>query len=133
MSLYANHFIRMCCGECGIEFEVPPHFYTERQQTGKNWYCPNGHSRVFRESEADKMRRERDIARQQLARAEQEKNEAEAKQRLAERKLAKIKRRASVGSCPCYQRTFSNMARHMKTKHPEFIAEAAENVVRLKA
>lgn len=79
------------------------------------------------------MQRERDIARQQIARVEQEKTKAEARQRLAERKLAKANRRASAGACPCCQRSFSNMARHMKTKHPDFIAESTENVVRLKA
>jgi|HubBroStandDraft_4_1064222.scaffolds.fasta_scaffold00027_65 hypothetical protein len=66
-------FTRMACGECGIEFDVPEHFYKERKENGKGWYCPNGHSRVFRESDLDKMRRERDQAKQQLARVEEEK------------------------------------------------------------
>lgn len=33
---------------------------------------------------------------------------------------AKLKKRASAGICPCCNRTVSQMARHMKSKHPEF-------------
>jgi len=115
--------MRMYCGECGIEFQVPDHFYRERLQTGKGWHCPNGHSRAFKESEADRFRRERDVARQQLARVEQERASAEATVR-------KLKKRAAAGTCPCCQRTFSNMGLHMRKQHPEFVAN---NVVKLKA
>jgi hypothetical protein len=38
----------------------------------------------------------------------------------AERKLRKIERKVSGGVCPCCNRTFVALARHMKTKHPEF-------------
>lgn len=114
--------VHMNCGECGIEFTVPEHFNAERKKTGKGWYCPNGHSRVYKESDADKFRRERDSALQQLAQREEE---------IAERgrKIKRLEKRAAAGSCPCCQRTFSNMSRHMKTKHPEFVAD---NVVKLK-
>lgn len=120
---------RLCCGECGIEFDVPNNFYKERKNTGKGWYCPNGHSRVFRESDADKFRRERDIAKQQLARAEQELVDANARAELLKKQKKRLEKRAAAGTCPCCQRTFNNMTRHMQSKHPEFIAE---NVVPLK-
>jgi hypothetical protein len=28
--------------------------------------------------------------------------------------------------CPCCQRTVSQMARHIKTKHPEYVAERSK-------
>jgi len=37
-------------------------------------------------------------------------------------RVTKIKRRVQHGVCPCCNRTFSNLASHMKTKHPEFEA-----------
>lgn len=123
---------RMNCGACGIEFDVPEHFYEDRYKTGKGWFCPNGHSRVFKESAVDLMRRERDRALQQVARAEQE---AAANLRAYERvqkETKKLKRRAATGVCPCCTRTVGQLARHMKTKHPEFVAAEVTNVVPIK-
>lgn len=113
-------FVTTRCGECGIEFAVPDFFDKERRDTGKGWHCPNGHSRVYRESDADKFRRERDQAIQQMARAEQEAAEAETRARKAEAEVRRIKKRASGGVCPCCNRSFTALARHMKAKHPEF-------------
>ncbi len=117
------NFVQMCCGECGIEFCVPDFFQEERKKTGKGWHCPNGHSRVYKESDADKFRRERDRALQQLA----QRDDAIA---AKDRELKRLKKRAAAGTCPCCQRTFSNMSRHMKQKHPDF--DHASNIVPLK-
>lgn len=119
----------MCCGECGIEFHVPDHFYAERKKTGHGWYCPNGHSRAFKESDADKFRRERDRAVQEQARLAEENAEKDRQLAKKEGEIKRFKKRASAGTCPCCSRTFSNMTRHMQTKHPELVAE---NVVKLK-
>lgn len=35
----------------------------------------------------------------------------------------RLRKRASAGVCPCCNRTFSQLARHMQTKHPTFIAQ----------
>lgn len=123
---------RMACGECGTEFAVPDHFYKERRETGKGWHCPNGHSRVFRESDAEKLRRERDLLKQQHARLEQELAEARAETERKEKAVKRLKKRASAGTCPCCKRTFANMAEHMKHRHPEFVAEGGAKVVRLR-
>lgn len=114
---------RFACGQCGIEFDVPDHFARECHEKGnaKTWYCPNGHQRVFRDSDSDKFRRERDQAVQRLAQAEADARAARQGWEKAERELTRQHRRAAAGTCPCCQRTFTNMARHMKTKHPAFI------------
>lgn len=125
--------ITCCAAGCGIPFAVPEHWYDKRREDHTLFYCPNGHSQHFSgATEAEKLRRERDNLKQQMARVEDEK-------RLAERKLAqavattkRIKKRASAGNCPCCKRTFSNMAAHMKTQHPEFIAEGGAKVVPIK-
>lgn len=36
----------------------------------------------------------------------------------------RIKRRVSAGVCPCCNRTFQCLARHMATKHPDYQQEA---------
>lgn len=85
------------------------------------------------------MRRERDIAKQQLARAEDEKREAIARAERATKKADKaeaarkrVVKRAAVGVCPCCTRTVHQLARHMKTKHPEFVVQETTNVVPIK-
>lgn len=127
-----TEFSHMCCGECGIEFRVPQHFYEERRKTGKGWHCPNGHSRVFRESDVDRFRRERDQARQDLARVKDECEEQRRRAERAEAATKKLKKRTSAGTCPCCSRTFQNMATHMKRQHPEFVTEGGAKIVQLK-
>jgi hypothetical protein len=38
--------------------------------------------------------------------------------------LIKQKKRVGNGACPCCKRTFSALARHIKTQHPDFTCDA---------
>ena len=118
----------MECGACGIRFLVPQSFDNNKREHGLGWHCPNGHSRIYRESDSEKMRRERDLARQQVARAEQEAAEAREAQAKAERREKRIRKRIHAGVCPCCNRTFVNLGRHMQTKHPD---QLGPNIVKL--
>lgn len=111
-----------CCN-CAIIFGVPDRWQKHRTQDKQQFFCPNGHPQSYSESVLDKVRRERDRAVQEQTRLAEE-NQAK------EKEIKKLKKRASAGTCPCCTRTFSNMARHMKTKHPEMLAS---NVVKMKA
>ena len=100
------------CYKCGVIFGITNYFKTERVKDHVGFYCPNGHSQAYtHESEADQnarlLREEQERHRRTIARA----NEAE-EQKLA-RKLKRVKR----GVCPECNRTFENLARHMKCKH----------------
>lgn len=122
LSSYDQYEFRSC-PSCGIEYAAPCVFMQEaRKDPAITFYCPNGHSRHFSESEADKLRRERDQLKQSLA----FKDDLIANR---DKRIKRMEKRAAAGSCPCCQRMFSNMSRHMKTKHPEFVAD---NVVKLK-
>lgn len=131
MGFYVDGVTITCCHkDCGISFQVPGWWEKGRRETKAWFYCPNGHGQHFTgESDADKFRRERDIAKQQLARAEQEAADAQKRADLLQKQKRRLEKRAAAGTCPCCQRTFSNMATHMKKQHPEFVAE---NVVPLK-
>lgn len=127
------------CPICGVNYGLDKDFDDHRLNGAKsndgcplNWYCPNGHSLVYRDSEADKLRRERDQLKQQQARLEDEARAARERAAKAEAATKRLKKRASAGTCPCCQRTFSNMATHMKRQHPEFVAEGGAKVVPLK-
>lgn len=98
-------------------------------------YCPHGHNwhYVSGESEATKLRRERDRLKQEQARLQDRiREECEARQ-ATERRLSaakgqvtKIKNRAGRGVCPCCNRSFENLRRHMESKHPEFSSSEEE-------
>lgn len=130
MSFTVQSLVITCYkSDCGISFAVPEWWHKGKRETHTTFYCPNGHGQHFSsESEAERLRRERDIARQQIARVEQERIDALAtanaqKDRAdkAEAATKRLKRRVAAGTCPCCQRTFTNMARHMKTKHPNVV------------
>lgn len=130
--MLSHEFVTITCchTDCGITFAVPKWWEHGKSQNHSWWYCPNGHHQHFpAETELEKMRRERDTARQQIARAEQEAAEAKARADLAQKQKRRLEKRAAAGTCPCCHRTFSNMSTHMKKQHPEFVAE---NVIKLK-
>lgn len=115
--------VEECCN-CGIQFAITSDFKRRMQNSHAWFYCPVGHSqRYTAETDAEKARRERDIAKQQLARAEDEKREAvaaaEARARAAEAKTKRVTKRAHAGLCQCCNRTFSNVVQHMADMHPE--------------
>lgn len=122
--------ITCCSAGCGIVFAVPQWWQKKRRDDHTTWYCPNGHGQSYTSDNAEeKLRRERDSLKQQLARVEDEKREAIA---AKDREIKQAKRRAAAGTCPCCARSFSNMAEHMKKQHPAFVAEAVNKVVPMK-
>lgn len=118
--------VNTSCCDCGIVFGVPDSWLEQKRLDKAKFYCPNGHTLSYNESSLDKMRRERDRAVQQQARLEEEKREVETRAAQAEAATARLKKRAAAGTCPCCTRSFTNMARHMQTKHPDWKAEAVK-------
>lgn len=116
------------CPVCGIHYAIPRFFYEKRLEgSGKDWYCPNGHCLVITESTADKLRRERDQLRQRIAERDDTITNLYDRVETEERRTAaykghvtKLKKRASAGVCPCCQRSFENLRRHMASKHPAY-------------
>lgn len=116
-----------CC-VCGIIFAVPQDWLANKKNHGNGFYCPNGHSLTFGKSKVDELKEKLEAVERDLRAAkcniltERQLKEAEAKKReSAEAKL----RRVSKGVCPCCKRSFSNLQRHMASKHPGEKAEAA--------
>lgn len=125
------------CINCGVQFATTPFFDERRRADKRSFYCPNGHPQAYTESEADKLRRERDRLKQETARLEEvaatarrQADMARSREILANRSAAaylgqvtKLRKRVGNGACPCCNRTFSDLQRHMQTKHPAFKAE----------
>jgi len=122
VSLREGSFESLVCGECGIVFYVPAHWLEARRDQGEQggkFQCPNGHHRVFAESTLDKVRRERDRLKQEQAWLEDELRAEKRKVEAAKKETKRVKKRAEAALCPCCNRHFSQLERHMKAKHPE--------------
>lgn len=113
------------CGGCGTVFGVSKVQVEQLRRTHDTFYCPNGCERHYpQKSEAELLR---DQLVEQKRRAEfleadaqraMQVRDAQAKQiREMQVAHAKVTSRVSKGVCPCCNRTFRNLARHMATQH----------------
>lgn len=124
---------------CGTPFALPAELLSAAHKAGHTIYCPHGHSVCWKDTETDKLRRERDRLKQDQARLEDESKQAwttaaalRERAEKAEKAAKRLKKRTSAGTCPCCSRTFSNMAEHMKHQHPEFVTDGGAKVVPIK-
>lgn len=124
-----------CC-RCKEPMWMSAEAYATYKRNGQAFYCIHGHGQVFTEgeSEANQIRRERDRLKQQLAQKDDELKMAwatandqheKAKHERARANgykghATRITMRAKAGVCPCCNRTFQQLARHMAAKHPQF-------------
>jgi hypothetical protein len=115
----------MICGDCGVEFYMPQERYDTALREGGWWWCTNGHKRGFKkgteQTDLEKERQARQRAEQRVAQERDERLAAERREIAAKSQLTKLKKRIGNGVCPCCQRSFVNLQRHMKTKHPEVV------------
>lgn len=118
------------CWKCKTEYFLPRELYVAAKANAKiSFNCPYGHSAHFPEgeTEAEKMRRERDMLKQRLARKDDDvlferrlREQAERSTSAYKGQVTKLKNRSKAGVCPCCNRTFKQLAAHMANKHPNF-------------
>lgn len=123
------HFVLEVCYKCRCQFAMPRALYESAKQSSEiSFHCPHGHAQVYREgeTEADKLRRELERAQQSVAMWEDEWKAASAEAERERRQTAaykgqvtRLKKRATAGLCPCCNRHFDNLQRHMATKHSD--------------
>jgi hypothetical protein len=120
----------ICCN-CGIPFAIPSDFRSNLLNDSDKWfYCPNGHRQHYSESRETKLRKEAEAA---LHKKEEELSRmhnrllSETIERQKQEKLVKKGqrdlKRLNNGVCSCCNRTFSNLAKHIKTQHPELVGK----------
>ena len=59
---HAFDFFVQDCGECGVIFAVPTSFNQRRRSDGQTFYGPNGHRRVYQETDVQRERKARERA-----------------------------------------------------------------------
>lgn len=115
-------FVAIECGGCGVSFALTERFDRARREDHKIFYCPNGCRRAYNaKSKAEKLEHDLLVERAKL---DQAKADAQYQKKRAEGiqgELTKTKKRVSGGACPCCNRSFVNLARHMAGQHPDYV------------
>lgn len=116
------------CFQCGMRYGGDSQWMQDKIDAHGSTYCPAGHSQWY-PGQSDKERAEAAAKRaQELLESERRHNQelresCNAKdRRIAATKghLTRIKNRVGAGVCPCCNRTFAQLAAHMKTQHPDY-------------
>lgn len=110
-----------CC-KCGHLIFMSTDFERRRRDDHNGFHCTScGQNQSWRgKSELELAREAIEAERQRKMAALAEANDLRSALAAAEEQKARLKRRVSKGVCPCCNRTVSQMARHIATKHPEY-------------
>jgi len=129
---YSGELTVLTCW-CGMRHAVPTELRNHQlrcHDDGRDVpviYCPLGHSHMpAGESKAERLERQLQAQRDRAARFAAQRDQAEASARAYKGAATRARNRAKVGVCPCCNRTFSQLARHMASQHPDFDPAAVE-------
>ncbi len=108
------------CASCGVVFAITDDLEQRRRADGKQFYCPNGHTNVFKESDVARLQRQLETAKRDGRFYEQRWQDEKRSKAAIKGQLTKTKKRVSNGVCPCCNRHFVDLERHMNGQHPEY-------------
>jgi hypothetical protein len=108
------------CGHCHLNHAVPADFLKARQRDGATFWCPAGHTMSYGESTEHRLRRQLASASAQATHERDQRHAAERSARAYKGAATRIRNRVANGVCPCCNRTFADLARHMTGQHPDF-------------
>jgi hypothetical protein len=123
---YTGSLIVLSCW-CGIHLAAPQDLYRQAKLHGKSLYCPLGHSFSYSDTTEEENRRLRLQLDDERARVRHAREDADHQRRRViayKGVIGKTKKRIAHGVCPCCTRTFENLARHIATKHPDYLVPA---------
>ena len=111
---------------CGIVHAVPQELEDYQQRAHRNGekevtiYCPLGHAGIpSGKGEAARLRDQLAEQERKTASAREDARIAQAQIVALEAEATRKAKRAAAGVCPCCNRSFVQLARHMKSKHPD--------------
>lgn len=119
---YTGTLVVIECYKCHIYFAMPRDL-NDRALRDHDiaFFCPLGHSQGYIGKTAEQRAKER------ADRAEATERHLRDQLQAAERSKAALKgvvtrtkRRIGRGTCPCCNRHFANVERHMGTQHPDY-------------
>ncbi len=108
----------ICCN-CGVPFGLPSDFQEQLRKTKNSFYCPNGHGQSYSKSKAEILQDKFNAEKIESEKRLQEMTDRMLDETNRRMKAEKQLKRVHNGVCPCCNRSFQNLQKHMKTKHPE--------------
>jgi hypothetical protein len=118
------------CGECGGTYAINERYRAQRQQKGDGWTCPyckcswgyfNNGDNAKLKRDLEEANRRVEFQRDQAAMERKRRESAEHRERAQKAAKTRIKNRIANGVCPCCNRTFLDLQRHMSTKHADYV------------
>lgn len=128
----SRSFTEEDCSDCGLVFYLPHDWLQHRKNTGGTYYCPGCRATwTYNDNENARLKKQLKAETERAERAWREKWEAidrkntelktERRSKAAvQGHLTRTKNRIAGGVCPCCNRTFVALGKHMKTKHPDY-------------
>lgn len=114
-------FTKIDCGRCGASYAINEKYRAERKEKGGYWHCPYCQcSWGYGDSTNAQLQRALEEKQRLLTAAKCE----TLRERQLKEDLERKQRRVARGVCPCCNRSFENLQRHMKTKHKELLKKA---------
>ena len=116
------------CYKCDMFFGISKQFERARRKDHKSFYCPAGHRQHYpAQSDEEHLKEELMRAQEEVNRNRTALQAARAERDFANRSrssvkghLTRTKNRVGNGVCPCCNRTFKDLARHMQGQHPDY-------------
>lgn len=107
---------------CGHVIFMTTTMIDQRRRDHQTFYCTIcGQPRHWPgESDIEKLRSQLSAAKQREETLRQQRINLEKSLETERRSKKRLETRISKGVCPCCNRVVSQLARHMKTKHPEY-------------
>jgi len=120
-----------CCYEnCGRTFAMTSTMENHYRNNKKAFACPycKGTQGFYGKNEEERLKDKVKMLRDEVNFSNNQISKEREKTKYAKRQTAyqkgvitKIKKRVKHGICPCCNRTFKQLAAHMKNKHPEYM------------
>lgn len=107
----------ICCN-CGVAFAMTADFMQRRRNDGKWFYCPAGHGQHYTgPTEATKLKQELQRKEEMLSAERARAGRLAAERDGIAKAHRKMRTRVMNGVCPCCNRQFQNLLRHMRSEH----------------
>lgn len=121
----------MTCPACGVTYAIPRVLQQAAQEAGDRkitWCCPNGHDLGYNgpseaAERAERAEADRDWYRQRHQAERDLREHTEHRLRAQKAATTRAKKRHAAGVCPCCNRSFVQLKRHMATQHSDYLAE----------
>lgn len=122
------------CGECGGTYALNERYRKHKEDKGQGWHCPYCEISwgYFGEGKIGELTKQLVQERQRLDQIKADRDRLNTRAIQLERQRSALKglvtkerNKAAKGLCPCCGEQFSNVASHMKNRHPEFVAKNA--------